>query len=163
MYISSDSLFSKILKKPSIVQKKNDTSYENQGFFHWIKTKQYFFFEKKNSNWPTKKYLIFQLRQFSIFFLEILWIGPWNIRIDWRHRHWCGSTYIVVRLSDISSKTGKKCIFGVFRLLLSLCRIASQSLMTSEDFRRSLPYNVLFSGVILDLPTSYLYSKIGHY
>ena len=29
------------------MQKKNDTSYENQGFFHWIKTKQYFFLKKK--------------------------------------------------------------------------------------------------------------------
>ena len=27
-------------------------------------------FQKKNSKWPTKKKLIFQLRQFSIFFLE---------------------------------------------------------------------------------------------
>ena len=32
VHISLDSLFSKILKKPSIVQKKNDTSYEKQGF-----------------------------------------------------------------------------------------------------------------------------------
>ena len=37
-HISSDEVFSKILKKPSIVQKKNDTSYENQGFCHWKKT-----------------------------------------------------------------------------------------------------------------------------
>ena len=29
------------------------------------------------------------------------------------------STYMVMRLSDISSKTGKKRIFGVFRLFLS--------------------------------------------
>ena len=28
--------------------------------------------------------------------------------------NWCGSTYMVVRLSDISSKTGKKCIFLCF-------------------------------------------------
>ena len=46
---------------------------------------------------------------------------------QWKHiRHWCGLTYMVVRLSDISSKTGKKCIFGVFRLFLGLCRTASQ-------------------------------------
>ena len=32
---------------------------------------------------------------------------------------------MVVRLSDISSKTGKKCIFCVFRLFLSLHRTAS--------------------------------------
>ena len=34
-------------------------------------------------------------------------------RIDWCNRHWCGSTYMVVRQSDISSKTGKKCMFDV--------------------------------------------------
>jgi hypothetical protein len=27
-------------------------------------------FEKKNSKWPTKKKLVFQLRQFSIFFYK---------------------------------------------------------------------------------------------
>ena len=32
---------------------------------------------------------------------------------------------MAVRLSDISSKTGKKCIFCVFRSFLSLCRTAS--------------------------------------
>ena len=57
MHISSSEVFSKILKKLSMVQ-KNDTSYERQGFFHW-----------KKSKWPTKKKLIFQLRQFSIFWL----------------------------------------------------------------------------------------------
>ena len=70
VHISSDSLFSKILKEPSIVKKKNDTSYENQGFCHWKKPKPKFFLKKKNSKWPTKKKLIFQLRQFSIFFVD---------------------------------------------------------------------------------------------
>ena len=37
--------------------------------------------------------------------MKILWIGPWVNRIDWCEWHWCGSTYIVVRLSDINSKT----------------------------------------------------------
>ena len=32
---------------------------------------------------------------------------------------------MVVRLSDIRAKTGKKCIFCVFRLFLPLCRTAS--------------------------------------
>ena len=50
VHISSDSLFSKILKKPSIVQKKNYTSCENQGFCHWIFKKK-----KSKSKWPTKK------------------------------------------------------------------------------------------------------------
>ena len=33
---------------------------------------------------------------------------------------------MALRLSDISSKTGKKCIFCVFRPFLSLCRTASR-------------------------------------
>jgi hypothetical protein len=37
-----------------------------------------------------------------------------------------GSTYVAVRLSDISSKTGKKYIFGVLRPFLSLYPTASQ-------------------------------------
>ena len=57
---------------------------------------------------------------------KISQIGPWVSRIDWCEGHWCGSTYIAVRLSDISSKTGKKCIFCVFRPFLSLCRTASR-------------------------------------
>ena len=39
--------------------------------------------------------------------MKISWIGPWVSRIDWCEGHWCGSTYMAVRLSDISSKTGK--------------------------------------------------------
>ncbi len=35
-----------------------------------MKQKKIFFFEKKISKWPTKKKLIFQFRQFSIFFCE---------------------------------------------------------------------------------------------
>ena len=57
----------------------------------------------------TQKNWDFLLPQFSIFFH-----GPWIRRIDWCKGHWCGANYIVVRLSDISSKTGKKCIFFVF-------------------------------------------------
>ncbi len=60
------------------------------------------------------------------FFMKISWIGPWVSRIDWCEGHWCGSTYMVVRLSDISSKTGKKCIFCVFCLFLSLRRTVSR-------------------------------------
>ena len=39
VHISSDSLFSKILKKPSIVQ-KHDTSYKRAGFFTVVKQKK---------------------------------------------------------------------------------------------------------------------------
>ena len=76
------------------------------------------FLKNKNSKWPTQKKWVFQNRQFSIFFVEISCIGligPWVTRIDWCEGHWWGSTYMAVRLSDISSKTGKKFIFFVFR------------------------------------------------
>ena len=39
-------------------------------------------FEKINSKWPLKKSNVFQNRQFSIFLMKILWIGPWISRID---------------------------------------------------------------------------------
>ena len=35
-------------------------------------------------------------------FVKISWIGPWISRIDWCKGHWCGLTYMVVRLSSIS-------------------------------------------------------------
>ena len=36
------------------------------------------------------KKIIFQLCQFSIFFMKISWIGPWVSRIDWFEGHWWG-------------------------------------------------------------------------
>ena len=43
-------------------------------------------------------------------------LGPWISKIDWCEGHWCGSTCMVERLSDVSSKTGKKGMcFCVFR------------------------------------------------
>ena len=62
--------------------------------------------QNKKSKWPTQKNCDFQNLQIVI---EL------NSRIDWCEGHWCGSTCIVVRLSNISSKTGKKwCIFFCF-------------------------------------------------
>ena len=46
---SSDSFFSKILEKPSIVQEKNDTSYERAAFFTKMK-------QKKNQNGRLRKF-----------------------------------------------------------------------------------------------------------
>ena len=63
-----------------------------------------FFFEKRNSKRPTQD-------NSQYFFMTFLWFGPWVSRIDLCEGHWCGSTYMVVRLSDISSKTGKICVF----------------------------------------------------
>ena len=69
---SSDSFFSKILEKPSIVQKKNYTSYKRAGFFTEMKQKKKFkMADLENSKWPPQKNIVFQLRQFSIFFHEI--------------------------------------------------------------------------------------------
>ena len=48
----------------------NDTSYESPKCFSLGKKLKIFFFWKKKSKWPTKKKLIFQFRQFSIFFRE---------------------------------------------------------------------------------------------
>ena len=70
VHITSNSLFSKILKKPSMVQKKNDTSYKRAGFFTEMEQKKFKMANLENSKWPPQKNLIFQLRQFSIFFHE---------------------------------------------------------------------------------------------
>ena len=56
---------------------------------------------------------------------KISCIGPWVSRIYWCKGHLFDSTNMVMKLSDISSKTGKKCVFCVFRLFLSLCWTAS--------------------------------------
>ena len=74
------------------------------------------------------------------FFAKISGIGPWVIWINWCKGHWCGSTYMAMRLSYISSKTGKKCIFCVFRLFLSLCLTASRPYRLSHT-------NALFASI----------------
>ena len=68
-----------------------------------------------------QKSLDFQTRLFLFFFVKILEIGPWTSRIDFCKVHWCSSTWMVVRLSNVSSETGKKIIFCGFRLFLSFC------------------------------------------
>ena len=71
--------------------------------------------QKKNQNGRLKKTSFSSSAKFSIFFHEIF-MDPLVSRIDWCKRHWNVSTYMVARLSDISSKTDKKCVFCVFRL-----------------------------------------------
>ena len=94
---------------------------KNKVDFHWDEAKKYFI-RKKKSKWPPKKRVIFQLRQFSIFLVKISWIGHWVSRIDWCKEHWFGSTFIVVRLSNIRSKTAKKCLFWDFSPFLRYVR-----------------------------------------
>ena len=87
------------------------------GLLVFIEMKQKKIFSwKKNSKWPTQKNLIFQLRQFSIFFHENFM--DWSLGYLLMQGHWCGSTYMVMRLSDISSKTGKKCMSRPFWFFL---------------------------------------------
>ena len=50
-------------------------------FFTEMKQKK-FNLDLEHSKWPPQKNLIFQLRQFSIFFMKISWIGPWVSRTD---------------------------------------------------------------------------------
>ena len=67
---SSDSFFSKI---PETIHsaEKIDTSYKGARFFTEMKQKKIKMADLENSKWPPQKNLIFQLRQFSIFFHEI--------------------------------------------------------------------------------------------
>ena len=89
------------------------------GFFHTEKPKKNFFEQPNNQKPKTKKLNKSHFQGFvnsQYFFMKFSWIGPWVSRIYWCKGHWCGLTYMVVRLSDISSKKGKKGIFGAFRL-----------------------------------------------
>ena len=91
-----------------------------------MKQKKKFFLKKKIQNGRLKKMTFFKIANSQYFFLKILWIRCWVSRIDCCEGHQCGLTYMAVRLSDISPKTGKKCIFCVFRPFLSICRTASR-------------------------------------
>ena len=72
MHISSDSLFSKILKKPSIVKKKMIPHIKGLDFSQIWSKKKFKMADLENSKWPPQKNLVFQLRQFYIFFHEFL-------------------------------------------------------------------------------------------
>ena len=129
---SSDSFFSKILEKPSIVQKKMIPHRNGLHFsMNWSK-KKFKMADLKIQNGRLKKTSFSSSANSQYFFMKISWIGPWFSRIDWCEVHWYGSTYMAVRLSDICSKTGKKCIFGDFRLFLSFCWTASQLYRLSQ-------------------------------
>ena len=67
---SSDSFFSKILEKPSIVQKKMIPHIKGLDFSKRWSKKKFKMADLENSKWPPQKNLILQLRQFSIFFHE---------------------------------------------------------------------------------------------
>ena len=83
----------------------------------YMRMKQIFFFfsKKKFQNGRLKKSLFSKIANSQKFFAKISWIGSWVSRIEWCEAHWFGSTYMAVRLSEESSKTGKKFIFCVSR------------------------------------------------
>ena len=90
----------------NLLETRENIKIESHSFYHiicdwfsWGSSKKNFFLKKKS------KMANFQNRQFSNFFVKIRWIGPWVRRIDWCEGHWCNSTYMVVRLSDIRAKT----------------------------------------------------------
>ena len=93
--------------------------------FYWDEEKKKFWTKKIQNGWFSK-WPFFKTANSQIFFVKISWIGPWVSRIDWCKGHWWGSTYMAVRLSDIRPKTGKICIFCVFRLFLSSCQTVSR-------------------------------------
>ena len=70
---------------------------------------------QKNQNDQLQKIEFFNSNNPQYFFAKILGIRPWVSRIDWCKGQRWGSTYIVVRLSAVKSKTDKKCIFARFR------------------------------------------------
>ena len=70
VHISSDTVFFKILKKPSIVQKWMILYMSGILVFIEMKLKKFFFSKKKKIKMANFKKTNFQLRQFSIFFHE---------------------------------------------------------------------------------------------
>ena len=73
--------------------------------FMGIKQKKFFFAKKKSKMADFSKSPFFKIANSQNFFVKISWIGPWVSRIDWCEGHWCSSTYMVVRLSNIRAKT----------------------------------------------------------
>ena len=67
--------------------------------------------EKKIQNGRLKKNEFFKITKSWANSAKISRIGPWVSRIDWCEEHWCGSSYMAVRLSDLSSIIGKNAIF----------------------------------------------------
>jgi hypothetical protein len=110
----------------NLLETKENIKIESHPFYHkicdWF---SWGWSKKKIQNGRLKKTEFFNSPNSQNFFTKMSWIGSWVSMIDWCGRHWCGSTWMVVRLSEVSSKTGKKCIFCVFRLFLSLCHTAS--------------------------------------
>ena len=70
-------VFFKILEEPSIVQKKMIPHIKGLDFSQRWSKKKIKMADLENSKWPPQKNLVFQLRQFSIFFHEIFMV--WSL------------------------------------------------------------------------------------
>ena len=122
VHISLDEVFSKILKQPC-PQCKN----ESQGLIGKKQKQNFFLIKKKIQNgwlkkacFPAPPILNIFSPKFHGLVLQLVEL------IDAKGIGVAQPKYMAVRLSDISSKTGNKCIFCVFRPFLSLCRTASR-------------------------------------
>ena len=60
--------------------------------------------QKKIQNGLLKKTEIFKTANSQKIFPKFSWIGSWISSIDWCEEHWCGSTYMLVRLSDFTTQ-----------------------------------------------------------
>ena len=84
----------------------------NLDWFSWEWSKINLFFQEKKFNMANfSKWPFFKINNSQKFFVKISWIGPWVSRIDWCEGHWNVSTYMVMRLSDIS------CVYVFFVFL----------------------------------------------
>ena len=72
-----------------------------------------FFFErrKKIKMTDSKKPEIFNSPNSQYFIAKISGIGPWVIRINWREGYQCGSTYMAIRMSYMTTKNAFLAIF----------------------------------------------------
>jgi hypothetical protein len=79
----------------------------NLDWFLWEWSKKIIFFlKKKIQNGRLKKTEFFKIANSQNCFKKISQIFPWVSRPHQCKGHWCDSTYMAMRLSDISSKTG---------------------------------------------------------
>ena len=112
-------------KNWELTELKNDLFLSRPFWIFFFKKKKNFFWKKNFKMADSKKVSFSTTPKSWAITAKISWIGPWVSRIDWCEGHWCDITYMIERRSNVSSKTGKKCIFCVFRPFLSLSQTAS--------------------------------------
>ena len=88
---------------------------------------------------------------------ESFCVFRWLCFIDWYDGHWCGSTYMVVRLSDIRSKTGPNWCQTVQYLLshLILFDLKKQKKGHTEsirEWRKIWAFELILTFVLIIVP-----------